>query len=643
MGNELITRNGVDYDETLNRLLLALQAKANGAAQFVYDANGNVNGLNGGSGNLVGLGKRVVFFGDSITANGAGAGGFTSEYNTYEASSASANIRGWASMGWQVWLMRLMGQPWYSDITGIGPDGMSGSPGGNQAVSSQTTYDMVARLANLVAAKPDVVFFHGGTNDLASINVQINAGFPHLLTHTPTMAGVFANFQQIVQTALSVASQVIVIGILPRNDNATNAKYRSQYRKFQKEYCASIKGVIYIDPWQYIVDPTSSIGNPLAANCLDGILHPSAKGAFLIAQATQQELQYIYPPLANFNSCGTLGDFFDATYNPYGNILSQLGTAIASASQNTGTGLWATGTQAFVAGLPVTITGTPPTGFAVNEVYFVIATGLTTTSCELSATIGGSVLVPSVSSSCNIVPYLIAPDFSGNTGTLQSTGGSGASTSGTVPTGWTFKSTNPGDQLVGLCTSAVMNGVTYNVCELTVTNTGAAGAIGNSLTFIPTGAMNGSTALFSGTANTPWATASNFVIGDRFYGECVIDIIDSTYAQQLALMIGMNDGVGSNVRRRFDGVYNASYSGGDGIEILTPQTGGSVRLKFRTPILTSLGIDTFESGTFAALIFQIIMGVDGAQATSKLHIRVWPPVWYKTPPQIPLFNTTLAG
>ena len=93
MGNELITRNGADYDETLNRLLLALQAKANGAAQFVYDSNGTVIGLSGVNA-VFGLDRTITISSNAIL-NDAGA--------TVTANSSSAivlTILNDATTGW---------------------------------------------------------------------------------------------------------------------------------------------------------------------------------------------------------------------------------------------------------------------------------------------------------------------------------------------------------------------------------------------------------------------------------------------------------------------------------------------------------------------------------------------------------------
>lgn len=79
--------------------------------------------------------------------------------------------------------------------------------------------------------------------------------------------------------------------------------------------------------------------------------------------------------------------------------------SVASASQTVATpGVFTTASQAYTAGLPVTITGTPPGGFSNGTTYYVIAAGLTATTCQLSATSTGSGIQVTSSSACTIVP-----------------------------------------------------------------------------------------------------------------------------------------------------------------------------------------------------------------------------------------------
>lgn len=85
----------------------------------------------------------------------------------------------------------------------------------------------------------------------------------------------------------------------------------------------------------------------------------------------------------------------------------QGGVGFASASQTVATpGVFTTTAQTFIAGQPVYLTGIAPGGFALNTVYYVIAAGLTSTSCELSATIGGTGITCSASAVCTVNPTI---------------------------------------------------------------------------------------------------------------------------------------------------------------------------------------------------------------------------------------------
>lgn len=98
--------------------------------------------------------------------------------------------------------------------------------------------------------------------------------------------------------------------------------------------------------------------------------------------------------------------------------------AVASASQTVATpGVFTTVTQAFTAGIPVFLTGTAPGGFSLNVIYYIIAAGLTTTSCELSLTVGGAGIQCTASAACTINPAPILT--AGNTlitATVQAAG-----------------------------------------------------------------------------------------------------------------------------------------------------------------------------------------------------------------------------
>jgi hypothetical protein len=97
---------------------------------------------------------------------------------------------------------------------------------------------------------------------------------------------------------------------------------------------------------------------------------------------------------ASFNvTCGASDNFLVVVEADFFN------TTIASSAQNTSTGVWTTATQSWAAGQAVCmVSGGIPGGFSGNTVYYVLATNLSATTAELSATQGGSVIVPSSSS-----------------------------------------------------------------------------------------------------------------------------------------------------------------------------------------------------------------------------------------------------
>lgn len=88
-------------------------------------------------------------------------------------------------------------------------------------------------------------------------------------------------------------------------------------------------------------------------------------------------------------------------------ILGGPAAAIASASQTVATpGVFTTATNAFTANTPVYLTGTAPGGFSLNTLYWVIAAGLTTTTCQLSLTSGGAGIQCTASAACTINPTI---------------------------------------------------------------------------------------------------------------------------------------------------------------------------------------------------------------------------------------------
>lgn len=110
----------------------------------------------------------------------------------------------------------------------------------------------------------------------------------------------------------------------------------------------------------------------------------------------------------------TYGVLITALGNIWATFSSGSGAPVASASQTVAIpGVFTTAVQAFVAGQAVFLTGIAPGGFALNTVYYVIATGLTTTTVELSATVGGTGIQCTASAVCALNPLPAATATNG--------------------------------------------------------------------------------------------------------------------------------------------------------------------------------------------------------------------------------------
>lgn len=105
----------------------------------------------------------------------------------------------------------------------------------------------------------------------------------------------------------------------------------------------------------------------------------------------------------------TYGVLLTALGNVWVYFGGQSGPGIASASQTVATpGVFTTAVQAFAAGQPVYLSGIAPGGLTLGTVYYVIATGLTTTSVELATTPGGTGVQVTASAACVINPLTAA-------------------------------------------------------------------------------------------------------------------------------------------------------------------------------------------------------------------------------------------
>lgn len=224
-------------------------------------------------------GHTVGAIGDSITST---------------ALSTSATTLHWTLKGFLTWLRHLTNQS------------LSVLPTNVYATSGYKVSDIIAAgyHTSAAAANLDIVIVHAGTNDVATVG------------SSTTTAGL----QVIYENLLASGAIVVAVPVLPQASASSTARLRrAAINLWIREYCRSHKRMILADPRPQITDATSSTGEPVSGMLYDG-LHPNAKGAYYIAQAIIASLtNYILPFDGRFSD---VNDVYDATNNPYGNLLT---------------------------------------------------------------------------------------------------------------------------------------------------------------------------------------------------------------------------------------------------------------------------------------------------------------------------------
>jgi len=155
-------------------------------------------------------------------------------------------------------------------------------------------------------------------------------------------ATIVANDQAIIQAEIACGMIPVWVGTLPRNNGTggwtqTMDKQRIRINRAVAQYIRTqvppglggAPGAYYVDVDHYWTDPTSSLGNPLAAMTNDG-LHPNPQGAFFVALAIWEQLRNRVAP--GRYQPASIDDVYDATNNPAGNLL------LSASGQMSGTG-----------------------------------------------------------------------------------------------------------------------------------------------------------------------------------------------------------------------------------------------------------------------------------------------------------------
>ena len=189
----------------------------------------------------------------------------------------------------------------------------------NFAVVGSTSATVISsgKLDDCIASTPSACVVLIGTNDVSA---------------AVSSATIIANLTTIYRSLLNAGIYVIAIPILPRSVTpssgtmATMQKAINYVNGFIKRFAALNRGMYVADPWQNIVDMSNGQvlggipgGTRYAAYSYDG-LHPSGRGGYWIGKAVSDIVNLIYPP--NNDLSWSINDYYDATNNPNGNLLT---------------------------------------------------------------------------------------------------------------------------------------------------------------------------------------------------------------------------------------------------------------------------------------------------------------------------------
>lgn len=177
-----------------------------------------------------------------------------------------------ADNGWFNWARILLG----NRLTVPYVAGVGGSSSAD-CVNGRFTTDVVAR-------KPAFTTVMSGINDVGTL----------------TAAQIFSNLQTCYSAARAAGITAIAMTILPLEVGhpaysvANNQKIVDVNYRITQE-CLRNPGMICVNSYAAVVDPLSSTGQPRAGYLAIDHIHPSARGAYAIAQSFYKSVQYRIP------------------------------------------------------------------------------------------------------------------------------------------------------------------------------------------------------------------------------------------------------------------------------------------------------------------------------------------------------------
>lgn len=283
------------------------------APESVYLENSSLVSGDGFVGSFGPIANGVLLVGDSITASNIGAG----------AAFAQAK-----NIGPFNWANAFMGQR-LEIVANIGVSGkwITGTSG------------MAATIAADLALYPTAryVCFLGGTNDISN---------------SVSYADIITGLQTIISACLARGKTLLLSTILPRAAAGITTAQRlrlNAVNSWIRERQSVQNGVLVSDPFRYLANPANANSDPVAADYYDSpALHPGPSGAMKIGLVWSNDWGPYIP--VNKRFAGQAGDTFDATDNPYGNLLSN--GALQTLGATSGTGF----------------TGNNPTGYTIQRI-----------------------------------------------------------------------------------------------------------------------------------------------------------------------------------------------------------------------------------------------------------------------------------
>lgn len=358
-----------------------------------------VGAFQSGSGAIspYGSGLRLVTVGSSYTQQASG----------WSANKITNGTRGRAS-----WLNYLNNQQFDYDIWRVYDSTISAWRliGCNQGYGGQFSAEILSRLQNTLALKPDIVDYQGGDNDLSTL----------------TADQIWPNIKAYCDACLKAGvKEVRLNSCFPRMTSASGwpagnvaRKRRNALNRLKRAYASVTPGVTYVNNDQTMLDATSVNGEAAAGLIYDGIHHlqPGALAAARAQSASSTNIGQVFHSIPN-------DDIYDAVENPFGNLLTN-GILAGATGAATGTGAYPTGAQSNMSGTGLTQKLTTLSDGTLELVITTTGTGATSEVAYGGFTfvIAGTFLKDQAFRLLAPVTYLVGPAVLGVRGQIRAAG-----------------------------------------------------------------------------------------------------------------------------------------------------------------------------------------------------------------------------